>query len=276
MSADSPVRPLTAAELFAHCAGSSCAGAYSCHFCGSPCTQAHPHDDLPPTIGVRSKSRARCPGNPWMCIGCNLWRRRKRVTANWLGGGQLDGTFAGNHSWLFFDRPWSYELTVRNPRDNKESIRKITLDPGAYAVRFASFELLYHFLLKPLGRWCLTLRADCRCWETGKGGSAFIVPDPAITATENMLHVARANNVPEVLAGTEFVFTLNNAVHSYSPYELEQGLRHGKEGKEPGVRVLIELLGPHPLPPEPPKPGDGTKGHLYPDPAHRTLGKKIK
>lgn len=264
MSEIVPDHQLTAPELYARCLGLECSGNHACHFCGSPSTQKYGHDDLPPTVGVRSKSLARRAGNPWMCVGCHAWRKQKRITVNWLDGGQKDGAWSANHSWLIIDQPWH----------SKELERRF--DPGPWGIRFDGFKILYRFLLKPLGRWCLTLRADCKTWLTGKKGDAYQVPDPTLTASENMLHVAEANDVKEVLAGSEFKFTLNNVVHSYSPYELEQGLRHGKEGKEPGVRVLIELLGPFPLPPEPPKPGYGTKGHPHPDTGHQTLGKKLK
>lgn len=256
-----PEHVLTAPELFALSLGEECTGNNACHFCAAPCSQRYHHDDLPPTVGVRSRSKARRAGNPWMCVGCHLWRQRKRITANWLGGGQKDGVWAANHSWLILDKKWG------------------ELDPGPYALRRDCFPILYRFLLKPPARWCLTLREDCKTWLSGKKNgreNAFQVPDPSLTAPENMLHVAEVNDVKEVLAGTSFQFTLNNVVHKYSPYELEQGLRHGKEGKEPGVRVLIELLGPFPLPPLPPEPGFGARGKPQPDGALRTLGKKLK
>ncbi len=47
----------------------------------------------------------------------------------------------------------------------------------------------------------------------------------------------------EVLLETEIQFTINNIVHSYTPYDLDAGLTGDSNGKGPGVQALIRLLG---------------------------------
>ena len=80
-------------------------------------------------------------------------------------------------------------------------------------------------------------------------------------------------------AGTELYYTLNNKVLAYSVYELEEGLKGDATGLEPGVRALIELLGPYELPPtngtvEGPR-GRGRPGRDYSEPTNPTA-RKIK
>lgn len=94
-------------------------------------------------------------------------------------------------------------------------------------------EALYKFLLKPTLRFCLSLISEKHT---------------------NLLQYAIVNTNKEILADTELAFTLNSVPYSYSIYELEEGLRHGSEGRLPGVRTLIELFGSYTLlPKEEPK-----------------------
>jgi hypothetical protein len=110
----------------------------------------------------------------------------------------------------------------------------------ALAIRPPSYAILYDLLLKPPRRFALSLLGD---------------------AKENMLHFALANDIPfEVTGETPLVFTIANKPYSYTIYELEEALENGEpEGKEPGVRALIDLLG---LPPAKDKVDmrKGTKG----------------
>lgn len=65
----------------------------------------------------------------------------------------------------------------------------------------------------------------------------------------NRLHLAVANDyVNGVQRDTVFEFTINNILHSYTPYDLEEALRTEPQGKPPGVQALIRLLGPYTLP----------------------------
>lgn len=74
---------------------------------------------------------------------------------------------------------------------------------------------------------------------------------------ENLLHFCPVNDHEKILGDTPLLFHLNNIQHAYTVYELTEALKHGTEGKEPGVRALIALLGPYTLAREAP-PEDGS------------------
>jgi len=59
------------------------------------------------------------------------------------------------------------------------------------------------------------------------------------------LHCAHVNELSAVKADTAIKYTLDNKVQSYTVYELEEALKHGSEGKMPGVRLLVDMLGPY-------------------------------
>ncbi len=84
-----------------------------------------------------------------------------------------------------------------------------------------SRDLIYRTLLKPPIKFCLSLTDN----ET------------------NHLHHCVANDVCEIKADTGLAFTLNNILHYYSIYDLEEALRTESEGRDPGVRALIRFLG---------------------------------
>jgi len=69
--------------------------------------------------------------------------------------------------------------------------------------------------------------------------------------SKNHLQLAIVNELSEIKADTPLCFNLNNTTMKYTIYELEEALRHGSVGKEPGVQALTKLLGPHNLPPKP-------------------------
>jgi hypothetical protein len=61
--------------------------------------------------------------------------------------------------------------------------------------------------------------------------------------TVNHFHLAPVNQHKEILADTRLGFTINAVVHFYTVYELEEALKKGPEGKEPGVQALFRILG---------------------------------
>lgn len=193
---------MTASELYAISQSTKCGGDDECYWCGSPCTKAMPHWETPAVAGTNTPRKfAARPGNQYMCVGCWMWRRR-RVTAQFVGGGFKDGQAINLHSW------W---ITTA----------------GAYAIRQGDETALYDRLLAPPGRFCLALlEGGCR----------------------NEIQLMTTNDLKSVTVETPLAFTINNVRQTYTVYELEEGLTYGTEGKMPGVRELIRILGAYTLP----------------------------
>lgn len=99
---------------------------------------------------------------------------------------------------------------------------------GVRGIRRESHWGLYDYLLAPPLRFCLSLLRE---------------PGGKLT---NLLQLAVVNDFKEIKADTPLAYTLDNHRLEYTIYELGEGLRHGTDGKLPGVRTLIELLGPKP------------------------------
>ena len=111
-------------QLYAFTHNYVCEGSFHCHWCGMPCGNLWRHDDPPLIIGVRSKSGAKYPNEPYLCWGCWLYRF-KRTTVTHLSSGQFtDGQTPPKHSWWITEagcwsiRPPDYPVLlekVRNP-----------------------------------------------------------------------------------------------------------------------------------------------------------------
>ena len=214
--------PLLASELYALSQGVQCNGRYSCHWCSAPCGNQWFHDDTPPQIGVRVTQGARRPANPYICIGCWLFRR-KRITVSFLRSEKGEFTFRDGqsptrHSWFVTEQ-------------------------CARAIETPDFQLLYATLLSPPKRFFLSL-LDNRTPANG---------------VENRLHLQVANDVEELRADTVLHFSVNNVPLTYTVFELEELLtsadpEESLAGRSPGVHALYRLLGPYkPTPAEEPK-----------------------
>lgn len=127
-------------------------------------------------------------------------------------------------------------------------------EDSAKTIQEGEYLSLYPILLNPPLRFVLSLRTS---------------------NTPNPIHLQLVNDLDEIQAETELAYTLNGQPCSYNIYELEEGLKHGAEGKIPGVRTLINLLGPYALPIDEPKkkkrgrPGPGD------DPGAATFLKRV-
>lgn len=192
--------PMSASDVYAQALCAKNEGSYECHWCASASSPQWVHDDSPPTPFVKSKTRAKRPGNPFVCKGCWLWAR-KRTTVTFLDGTWKDGQCAMNHGW------W------------------VTAS-GARAVKPQDHGLLYQQLLKPPHRFLLCL----------------VTP-----GTHNLLHCAVANDLLEIKSSTPLRFTLDNIEMTFTVHELEDALRNGPTGKEPGVQALVRFLGSYDL-----------------------------
>ena len=92
--------PLLATSLFATSQGAKNEGELECHWCSAPCKRLWLHDDPPPVPFTRTRSSARRPNSPHICVGCWLYRRL-RVTVRYLHNPKIlkDGQCLLNHSW---------------------------------------------------------------------------------------------------------------------------------------------------------------------------------
>jgi hypothetical protein len=108
----------------------------------------------------------------------------------------------------------------QSPRDHSWLVRDTAR--AVFLNHAGERQHLYQFLLEPRAPFALAL-----C-EQGP----------------NHLHLARVNQPAKLNDRTELEFTLDNVVHRYSVYELCLGLENGPDGREPGVRAIVNLLGP--------------------------------
>lgn len=199
----------TAGMLYAKSQNSGCAGQWKCHWCGAPCLDLYVHDDAPEIPGAkRNPNRARHPANPYVCQGCWLWRRQ-RISIHYHNEDRhvLDRQTPKWHSWFITPRL----ARAVHPADHALLFSLIQTPPTCFALLFLS---------KP---------------RTNENAT-----NPIIV---NHLHLAAVNEHERIEAGTALTYTLDNVPHAYTVYEFEEALKHGPEGKEPGVRVLFELLG---------------------------------
>ena len=104
-------------------------------------------------------------------------------------------------------------------------------EKGAHALQTEDFPRVYDLLLKPPLRFVLSLK-------TVKG-------------PRNELHLSQLNDHGLIRAETDLLFTLDNVPFTYTIYELDNALKHGGNGRYPGVQALLRFLGkppPHLLP----------------------------
>mgnify|MGYP001578518699 CR=1 FL=1 len=124
------------------------------------------------------------------------------------GAGSLDGQTPWNHNWLITPE-W------------------------AAAIHPAGGPELAELLLKPPEQFILMLLSEPSLERQPR----------RIGAVLNKIHLAEVNELAELRGDTCIRYTLNNILHTYTPYELEQAFVTGTDGKEPGVRALFDLFG---------------------------------
>ncbi len=96
------MKPLLPSDLYAISQNAKNEGSYECHWCSGDCRNLWIHDDPPPIPFSRSKSSAKRVANPYVCMGCWLWRRN-RLCVNYLTEpdkpAMKDGQAPSKHSW---------------------------------------------------------------------------------------------------------------------------------------------------------------------------------
>lgn len=122
---------MRATELWAKANGEECWGDQSCHWCSAPCQPGCPHDDLPPVPFVRSRSNALRPGNPWICVGCQTFRRKRQSVRFLDGNCWRDGQCPLNHSWFLTEKE---ARSIRIPFDGFPLYKRLLSPPKAFVL----------------------------------------------------------------------------------------------------------------------------------------------
>ncbi len=206
---------MLASELYAKIYGLECIGHGQCHWCGAACNGRHFSDD-PVMPHVKLTNQASHPSSPWLCEGCALYRAQRKQTLVSLAGIITDGLYPREESWVMTGTRFC----------------KITLPlDGVHLAKI---------LADPPGTLCLSLMTNaCNKRFSDK---RHIHNKGCLL---NRLDLACINKHDEVKADTPIKFTIDNAIHTYIPWELEEALRTGNStGTEPGTRILLALLGP--------------------------------
>lgn len=106
----------------------------------------------------------------------------------------------------------------------------------AVAVRPQDAAALWRTLRHPPLTFCLMLKSSTPTW----------------------LHLGKVNDHAEIRKETELTFHLDNKPLRYTAYELEEAIATGlADGKEPGVRALLDYFG---RPPQDPAPAAKREG----------------
>ena len=134
--------------------------------------------------------------------------------------------------WLFRRQSVTINFLRGKIQKDRQSLSKHSLlitREGVWGLDKLDYQNIYEILLKPPSLFCLALITE---------------------GNKNSLQLATINDNVEVKADTPLHFTINNIQHTYTVYELEDALLtftsgNGSPGKEPGVRALVNFLGPY-------------------------------
>ena len=202
---------MNAVELFARSQSAKTEGPELCHWCGSSCNKMWVHDDLGMKIYRPGPAINDVVGIPDL----------KRTTAKRPGD-----QFICIGCWLYRRKRITITFLSGRQVDRKEACNYswwIT-EEGAWGLEQADAEEIYLRLLNPPHRFVLSLLDHY--------------------GDQNLLHLACGNDHIEIKADTPLTYTLNNKAMKYTVYELEEAMKHGTDGKSPGVRALLEFFGP--------------------------------
>lgn len=228
---------MLASDLYAMSQNEKNKGTERCHWCGAATERGRErHNDPAPGIPMRSQ------------VSFDATGRLSGSAVNPLRACCPEEPWICRGCWLWRRERISVPYLSGGMSDRQAPMKHswFVTDKRSWGVRLADYGKLYELLLAPPRRFFLALLR-----EKDK------VP--------NLLHRAVANVFDrDVLAGDSLSFTLNNTPMTYSPYELEQALRNGSIGKDPGVRALVSVLGTYELPPVGKEKADDREGRRVP------------
>lgn len=123
---------MIASEMYALSQANRCHGTHECHWCAGPCTSLITHNDLDLMPFIRSTSGARRPANPYICIGCWLFRR-KSITAFFLDGSFKDRQCPMLHSW-WIEPGVSFAVDLKSIGDQEELLERLLNPPHHFSL----------------------------------------------------------------------------------------------------------------------------------------------
>jgi hypothetical protein len=97
-------------------------------------------------------------------------------------------------------------------------------DKESKAINQSCKSLLPNLLLNPPNKFVLSLLDD--------------------TKIQNLLHLSVSNDISVIEANTPLRFTINNVVSEYTVYDLKTALEDEEASRSPGVRLLLNWIGP--------------------------------
>lgn len=217
---------IPAPQLYAEANGAKCQGERRCYWCGSPCTSLLRHNESPVQIGVKVSVAVKVRSSPYVCVGCWLFQAAS-TTARFMTSGQyMDRQQPSKHSW------WITEKDARVIRTFVSGEVRSGGTAGQGRKGNTDHQALWESLLSPPPRFAL----------------ALVTP-----GNPNLLQLTPVNSHDFTTGeqnwkvGSPLSFTVDNVPYSFTHYDLREALKYGvTEGKEPGVRKLIEFLGPPP------------------------------
>lgn len=221
-----------------------------CHWC-STTTDTDPklrHDDTPPMPFTKSKWKAQCPAEAFICWGCHQWRKG-RSTITYLNGTFKDSQEIPSNSWF---------ITSENCLAISDTVGNLTHN-FLNTTPKSDYKILAEKLLHPPSLFVLCFKGD----------------DKSIP---NWLHLCKLNENKEVTDATPLYFTVANIPYMYTVYELGLALRKGSEvNQEPGTAYLTNLFRPfYPLETEPGVLEEDKRGKGRPkNDAENRPGKKV-
>lgn len=194
---------MNVAQFFAQTLGKTCAGKHECRWCAAPCTDQY-HQYMWPEIIV-PRSGANQPAPIKECC--------KRPANHYV----CQGCYLYRRQRVTLAYLDGQQLDRQAARHHSWLITRY----GLTIIRPELDLNLKNFLLKPPHEFALSL----------------------IDKVPNQIQLAVLNQFKEIKAETPIQFTMNGTLMSYSVYELQEALKSGDQGKEPGVRLLLKWIG---------------------------------
>lgn len=128
----STFKPLIASDIYSQLVYAPNTGTLNCHWCGGFCERMWFHNEPPAIPFVRNPSRAKHPGNPYICRGCYNFQKRS-ITVKFFDGSLKDHQAPDTHSW-WMDK--NRATPIRVGIDNHDIYKLILKPPNQFVLSF--------------------------------------------------------------------------------------------------------------------------------------------